>query len=128
MQRFERQHTEDRLADKVIFDITDSLKTDNPHDCFLRLWRHAQDGNLNKYQLVVDICESLDDQVTQESSDNPNLLQGIRYGENVINFAMLMRSYGHGLHNQYSIFTSTFGGPSFSKFILYLIYCGAHSV
>ncbi|KAE9389323.1 hypothetical protein BT96DRAFT_960070 [Gymnopus androsaceus JB14] len=112
MQKIERRHMKDLIGDRVLFDLVESLKSNAPHDCFLSLWNHAREGRLDKREVVVDICASLDDRVRRESSDNPHLLRGIRYSENVINFAMLMRSYGHNSHQQYTIFTSTFGGPS----------------
>ncbi|KAJ3897553.1 hypothetical protein F5879DRAFT_927751, partial [Lentinula edodes] len=112
LQKIEQHHMKDLLDDKILFDINDSLKTDDPHDCFLRLWSHAKEGNLGKHEHVVEICASLEDRVRRESSDNPKLKYGIQYVQNVINYMMLMRGYGHNSHQQYTIFTSTFGGPS----------------
>ncbi|KAJ4480786.1 hypothetical protein C8R41DRAFT_771229 [Lentinula lateritia] len=111
-QQIERRHVKDLISDEILFDIKESLKTGNPQDCFLSLWKHAQKGNLNKHERVVEICASLDDKVRRESSGNPKLIRGIRYTQNVIDFMMTMRSYGHNSHQQYSIFTSVFGGPS----------------
>lgn len=102
----------DLLSDKILFDINESLKSGDPHDRFLRLFIHAKEGNLTKHQRVIDICESLDDRVRGEASGNPKLICGIRYSQNDIDFMMVMRSYGHNSHQQYSIFTSTFGGIS----------------
>ncbi|KAJ3860384.1 hypothetical protein EV359DRAFT_49199, partial [Lentinula novae-zelandiae] len=112
LQKIERRHMKDLLDDKILFDINDLLKTNDPHDCFLRLWSHAKEGNLGKHERVVEICASLEDRVRRESSDNPKLKYGIRYAQNVINYMMLMRGYGHNSHQQYTIFTSPFGGPS----------------
>ncbi|KAJ3851678.1 hypothetical protein EV368DRAFT_83283 [Lentinula lateritia] len=111
-QQIEWHHVMDLISDEILFDIKESLKTGNPQDCFLSLWKHAQKGNLNKHERVVEICASLDDKVRRESSGNPKLIRGIRYTQNVIDFMMTMRSYGHNSHQQYSIFTSVFGGPS----------------
>ncbi|KAJ3742511.1 hypothetical protein DFH05DRAFT_1401798, partial [Lentinula detonsa] len=112
MQQIQRRYVNDLLSDKILFDITESLKTGDAHDCFLRLWKHARAGNLNNHQRVVDICEALDDRIGREASDNRKLICGIRYSQNVINFMMMMRSYGHNSHRQYTMFTSVFGGPS----------------
>ncbi|KAJ3711283.1 hypothetical protein C8R42DRAFT_728634 [Lentinula raphanica] len=112
MQQIQRRFVNDLLSDKILFDITESLKTGDAHDCFLRLWKHACAGNLGKHQRVVDICEALDNRIGREASDNPKLICGIRYTQNVINFMMMMRSYGHNSHRQYTMFTSVFGGPS----------------
>ncbi|KAJ3766604.1 hypothetical protein FB446DRAFT_757584 [Lentinula raphanica] len=112
LQKVQRRFVNDLLSDKVLFDITESLKTGEAHDCFLRLWEHARAGNLDKHQRVVDICDALDDRVKRELSSNQKMICGIRYSQNVINFMMMMRSYGHNSHQQYSLFTSVFGGPS----------------
>ncbi|KAJ3727641.1 hypothetical protein C8R42DRAFT_620753 [Lentinula raphanica] len=112
LQKVQRRFVNDILSDKILFDVTESLKTGDAHDCFLRLWEHAKAGNLNEHQRVVDICDALDDRVTRELSGNPRSICGIRYSQNVINFMMMMRSYGHNSHQQYSLFTSVFGGPS----------------
>ncbi|KAJ3845783.1 hypothetical protein EV368DRAFT_70439, partial [Lentinula lateritia] len=86
-QKIERRHVQDIVCEEILFDITESLKTGNPADCFLSLHKHAL-------------------------KDNPKLLCGIRYAQTVIDFCMVMRSYGHNSHQQYTIFTSMFGGPS----------------
>ncbi|KAJ3911642.1 hypothetical protein F5877DRAFT_55061 [Lentinula edodes] len=112
LQKIQRRFVNDILSDRILFDITESLKTDSAEDCFLRLWQHAKDGHLGNHQRVVDICEALDDRVAREASDNPKLICGIRYTQNVINFMMMMRSYGHNSHRQYTMFTSVFGGPT----------------
>lgn len=115
----------DLVSDRILFDITESLKTGDAHDCFLRLFDHAKNGNLSKHQRVIDICESLDDRVRREASGNPKLICGIRYTQNVIDFMMVMRSYGHNSHQQYSIFTSTFGGIS-SRHLQYVYITSTH--
>ncbi|PPQ81252.1 hypothetical protein CVT24_012134 [Panaeolus cyanescens] len=39
-----------RLADPVLFNITESLKTGDQLDCFLRLIKHAREGKLDNYK------------------------------------------------------------------------------
>lgn len=101
-----------KLADPVLFDISESLETGDPGDCFLRLFKLAKEGKLKKYDRFQDVCAVLEDHVRRETSGNPNLKYGIRYSENYLNFMLVLRGYGQNSNRQYDIISATFAGPS----------------
>jgi len=120
VRRFENQDLQDKLSDPVLFDIHESLKTGKPEDCFLRLFKQAQEGKLETYGRFLDVCEVLSDRVRRDTSGNPNLKYGMRYSKSYMDFMIAMRGYGQNSNRQYGILAAEFCAPSF-RHIRYLI-------
>ncbi|KAF9245412.1 hypothetical protein BU15DRAFT_41271 [Melanogaster broomeanus] len=103
------------LHDPLVFDIYQRLNSkdgDNGTDCFLALYRAAQQGKLSKHETFRDICKVFEDKVCRNNSSNPNLKYGVRYNENFRNFMILMRGHGGNSARQYGILQTQIGGPS----------------
>lgn len=112
LRTFENRELQDKLADPVLFDLYESLKTGKPEDCFLQLFQQARGGQLKTYERFLDVCEILTDRVRRDNSGNDKLKYGIRYSRSYLDFMTVMRGYGQNLNRQYEILAAEFCGPS----------------
>jgi hypothetical protein len=112
LRTFENRELQDKLADPVLFDLYESLKTGKPEDCFLQLFRQAKGGQLKTYERFLDVCEVLTDRVHRDNSGNGKLKYGIRYSRSYLDFMTVMRGYGQNSNRQYEILAAEFCGPS----------------
>ncbi|KAF8162013.1 hypothetical protein BJ912DRAFT_935672 [Pholiota molesta] len=112
LRRFELHELQDKLADPVLFDIFESLKTGKPEDCFLQLFKQAQEGKLQNHERFLDVCEVLSDRIRRDTSGNRNLKYGMRYSKTYLDFMIAMRGYGQNSNQQYEILAAEFCGPS----------------
>ncbi|KZW01192.1 hypothetical protein EXIGLDRAFT_760954 [Exidia glandulosa HHB12029] len=108
----ESRSIEAKLKDPVLFQLWTEMERSSPGACFLSLYKQSLEGKLESETTFLEVCKMFTDRVRRETSENKNLKYGIRYSEHVINFAVLMRSFGSNSAQQYSIFRGAFGGPS----------------
>ncbi|KAF8161385.1 hypothetical protein B0H34DRAFT_796185 [Crassisporium funariophilum] len=112
VRRFEHHELQDKLADPVLFDIFESLKTGKPEDCFLQLFKQAHEGKLQNHERFLEVCEVLSDRIRRDTSGNRNLKYGMRYSKTYLDFMIAMRGYGQNSNRQYEILAAEFCGPS----------------
>lgn len=104
---------QEKLDDPLIYHLWNDLHRGKEGEVFLNLYRQVKEGKLKDYKTFVGLCEVLTDQISRQTSDNPNLKYGIRYPENYMNFMTLLRSYGTNSARQFGLITGALGGPSF---------------
>lgn len=104
---------QDKLADPVLFDIYESLKSGKPEDCFLRLFKQAKEGHLKTFERFLDVCQVFSDRIHRDTSGNPKLKYGIRYSKSYLDFMIAMRGYGQNSNRQYGILAAEFLAPTF---------------
>lgn len=103
---------QDKLNDLIVWNAHQLLQRRNDAECFLELFKAAQDGQLQGYQTFQELCMVLADQLKHDTSNNKKLKYGICYPKNFLNFMTLVRSYGGDSAHQYGIITSQLAGPS----------------
>jgi hypothetical protein len=112
LRHFKNDNLQDRLADPVLFNIYESLKTGKPEDVFLCLFKQAQEGHLQTFEWFMDICKVFSDCIHRDTSGNPNLKYGIHYSTSYLDFMIAMHGYGPNSNRQYGILMAEFLGPS----------------
>ncbi|KAJ7679396.1 hypothetical protein DFH06DRAFT_1166490 [Mycena polygramma] len=112
MPAFDANKLSAQFKDPLIFDAFMNLERGEDLNCFLKLYKHAESGQLQDKQVFVDLCKVMADQVQRHSSTNPNAKFGIRYPRNFLNFMILVRSYGPNSARQYDLISAELCGPS----------------
>jgi len=101
-----------KLKDPLLLSALNLIERDKNAAGYLQLYQYAIEGKLQDYETVNQICQVLGDHIRRASSDNPNAKYGIRYPTQMLNFMVLLRSYGAKSASQYGILTSQIPGPS----------------
>lgn len=81
---------------------------------FFQLILNAEDGKLANWEIFGEFARTIVDVMKREGSeDSTKAMKGMRYSDQLMNFATVARSYGAGSASNYSLIAKYLPMPSF---------------